>query len=136
MFNTFPDKNASIESKHIYKCLYLPIVARPNGGFRGWAVFGGWKCPFPMMKGEREWRISRPKWPVLLVENQAAYVTCRPPSRGPVVVLFQCPDAPVGWWVCLPQGPTGAYAVNSPGGQPTLPPSALGILHAGTFHAV
>ena len=57
--------------------------------------------------------ISPSKWPVLLVENWAACVTCRPPSRVLVVALCQSLDAPARQWVCPPQGPVGAYAVGS-----------------------
>ena len=67
--------------------------------------------------------------------EQAAYGTCRLPSRVLIVVPYQCLDAPVGWQVCLPQGPIRAYTVNGPSGQLTLPPSALVIPHGRTFHA-
>ena len=80
--------------------------------------------------------ISPPKWPVLLVENRAACVTCRPPGRVLTVVPCQSLGVPAGWWVCPPQGPIEAYADGGPGRQLTPPPSALHRQHAGTFRVV
>ena len=121
--------------------LSLPIpietaCSRVSGSLRGWAVFGHQECPSPLVHDEEGLTISPTRWLVLLVENWAACVTCRPPSRVLTVVLCQSPEAPAGWWVCLPQGPIRAYAVGSPGGQLTLPPSVLRMQHARTFHVV
>ena len=88
------------------------------------------------MEDERGQMISPPKWQVLLVENQAACATCRPPSRVLTVVPCQSLGVPTRWQVCLPQGPIEAYTAASPSGQLILPHSTLCMQHVGTFHVV
>ena len=119
----------------------LPVPAETvcsgaSGSLWGWVVFGHWECPSPPMDDKEGLMISHPKWLILLVENWATCVTCRPPSRVLTVVLCQSLDAPAGQRVCPPQGPIGAYADSSPGRQLTLPPSILQMWHARTFHVV
>ena len=81
------------------------VCSGANGNLQGRLVFGCRACPSPLVDDEGGWMISPSKWWVLLVENQAACVTCRPPSRVLIVVPCQSPGVPTGWWVCLPQGP-------------------------------
>ena len=121
--------------------LSLPIPAetvcsRVSGSLWGWVVFRHQECPSPPVDDKEGLTISHPKWPVLLVENWATCVTCRPPSRVLTVVLCQSLDAPAGQWVCPPQGPIRAYADGSPSGQLAPPPSILRMRHARTFHVV
>ena len=108
-----------------------------SGSLRGWAVFECQECPSPPLDGKEGLMISHPKWPVLMVENWPACVTCKPLNRVLTVVLCQSPDAPAGQQVCPPQGPIGAYAVGGLDADNSLYLLLSFVCrHARTFHVI